>query len=128
MLMSAMIIWLDSRSAKLFELDKSGVQEKVLHTHGHSHPSQPHGHHSGGGHHPEADVLFKDLTHAIGGATEILVVGPGETKTHFKTYLEKHSRTLADKVVGVQTVDHPTDNQILELGRKFFKSYDLFHG
>lgn len=118
---STYVIWLDSQKAKIFKLDVAGVQESELHAHGHKHHEQPHGHHSGG-HHPEAEKLFKDLAHALHGATEILLLGPGEAKVHFKTYLGKHDHPLAEKIVGIQTVDHPTANQVLELARKFFKS------
>ena len=45
-----------------------------------------------------------------------------------KTYLEeKHTHTLGKAVIGVETVDHPTEGQLLEKARDFFRQYDLFH-
>jgi len=52
----------------------------------------------------------------------------GLAKDHFKTHLETHHTAgLAKRIIGMEVVDHPTDNQILAASRKFFKTYDLFN-
>lgn len=125
--MSAYVIWIDSVEAKLFNLSQKGQSPKHIHAHGHKHHKDPHGKHSEK-HHPESESVFKDLCPLIHDASEVLLIGPGEAKTAFKSYLDKHfSTTLAKKVVGVETVDHPTEPQIKEIARKFFKTFDLFH-
>lgn len=117
--MATYVIWLDSREAKVFKKDGSSTEIKHAHTHGKKHPSEPHGHH-GDGHHHEAISLFKDVAPTLVDASEILIFGPGEAKTQFQKYLVEHAPAVAKKIVGVETVDHPTDGQILEAARKFF--------
>lgn len=125
--MAAYVVWLDSREAKVFGLLPSGVEPHHVKAHGKKHHDQPHGKHQEA-HHPEAEGVFKELSAILKDASQVLLLGPGESKTHFKTYLERHSAgTLAKKIVGVETVDHPSDNQILEHARAFFKKYDLMH-
>ncbi len=122
--MSAYVIWIDSAEAKVFKLKAGAVETKHLHPHGHKHHIEPVGKkHT---HHPEWESLFKDVETHIGDASEILILGPGEAKTAFKSHLEKHAHGLASKVVGLETTDHPTENQILAHARKFFKASDLF--
>ena len=72
--------------------------------------------------------FFHEIALAIGASEELLVFGAGEAKTHFKTHLEKHHHTdLLKHLVGVEPLDHLTDNQILEAGRKYFKKYNTYH-
>lgn len=87
-------------------------------------------------HHTHADEtkgknsnkLFQDVASAVKEAQEILVLGPGQGKNHFIGFLkDHHAKDIANHVVGVETVDHPTDNQIMDYSRKFFKKFDLFH-
>ncbi|MEK6578144.1 MAG: translational machinery protein [Bdellovibrionota bacterium] len=127
--MAAYVVWIDSREAKVFKLSPEGTQIHHLHTHGKKHHSEPHGKQHATHHHPEWEILFKDVTQSIADAKEVLIMGPGEAKTHLKTHIETHHKhDLAKTIVGMQTVDHPTENQILAESRKFFKSFDTFQG
>jgi stalled ribosome rescue protein Dom34 len=121
--MATYVIWLDSREAKVFK--KVGATNEIVHahTHGKKHPTEPHGHHADG-HHREAITLFKEVAPSLSDASQILLLGPGEAKMHFQKYLVEHSPVVAKKIVGVETVDHPTDPQILEVAAKFFKKLD----
>lgn len=125
--MSAYVLWIDSKEAKLWELKPEGVQQRNVHLHGQKHPTHPHGH-SDKGHHPEAQKLFHSVAESLKGATELLVLGPGEAKNQFKKHLDEHHHTdLAKKVVGIEAVDtHLTEPQVLAHARKFFKTHDLF--
>jgi len=122
--MATYIIWLDSREAKVFKREGASEHIKHAHTHGKKHPSQPQGKHSEQ-HHPEQIALFKDVSATLGDASTILLMGPGEAKGHFKTYLNEHHAAIGKKVAGVETVDHPTDAQIHEIAAKFFKRLEL---
>ncbi len=125
--MDAYVIWLDSREAKVFKLAPTGVERKHLEGHGRKRHADPHGKHSEQ-HHPESEALFKDLAAALVDAGELLILGPGEAKTRFKGWLERHDpKGLAKRIVGVETVDHPKENEIVAKAREFFKHYDLFH-
>ncbi|MBI3556281.1 MAG: translational machinery protein [Deltaproteobacteria bacterium] len=117
---------MDSKEGKVFDLLPEGTKVRHLHTHGHKYKPQPGGDHNEA-HQHGLDGFFKQLADSIKDAKEVIVLGPSEAKVHFKSYLEKHfAHTLAKKIVAVETVDHPSDNQILAQARKFFKAYDAF--
>ncbi len=127
--MSAYVVWIDSREAKIFHLKPGKVDLKHLHAHGDEHTGKrAHGRRVDS-HHPGADKLFHEVAQEIQDATEVLIVGPGEAKGHLKKHFETHHHgALAQKVVGVEPMDHLTENQILAFARKFFKAHDLFTG
>lgn len=118
-IMATLIIWLDSREAKVFKREGGSETLTLVHSHGQKHHAQPHGKHTEM-HHPEAVALFKELIPAFHDASEVLLMGPGEAKTQFQKYIKDHHQAIAKKVVGVETVDHPTDGQIREIAKKFF--------
>jgi stalled ribosome rescue protein Dom34 len=75
--------------------------------------------------HKRTDRYFDDVVREIINADEILLMGPGQIKSQFNSFLARvYPYTLSAAVVATETVDHPTDNQILESSRKFFKSHD----
>jgi stalled ribosome rescue protein Dom34 len=121
--MSAHVVWIDSQEAKVFSLKPGKVDTQVLKAH-----------HSDGSHSKEnkeshENKFFHGVAKVLGGATEVLIVGPGDAKTHFKRHIDTHHHAeLAKHIVGVEPMDHPTDNQILAHARKFFKARDLFEG
>lgn len=126
--MSAFVISLSHEEASVFKLipTKNGGKPEVTHlkaTHHDHHTS--HTQDSVANH----DKFFANISSHLNGASEILLVGPGLAKTHFKNYLEKHSAELAKAVVGAESADthHLTENQVLAMARKFFKSYEMFH-
>jgi stalled ribosome rescue protein Dom34 len=93
------------------------------HTHDH-HQRDKHNQHTN----PDEDHFFHSLAEKLRDGDKILLMGPGMAKKHFMTHLQtKHHHGLDAKVVGVENADHPTDNQILEIARKFFHTYNLFH-
>lgn len=118
-------VWLDSEKAHLFALKTSGIEKSHVEKSGVDHHS-----HNKKDHHVDAglDHFFRALALRLKDAKQILILGPGLAKTHFKTYLETHhAADLAKKIVGMEASDHPTDNQVLASSRKFFATYDLFN-
>lgn len=120
--MSATVVWLDHKTAKLFKMVPGKMETENLHRD------------DGGGHeasHKKAmeEKYYHELAKRISAASEILLVGPGLAKQEFKHHLEKHHHeAIAKKVVGMETVDHPTEKQVLATARKFFKKFDLYAG
>ena len=122
-IMSTYVIWLDSEKAQIFDLKPAGVEKSHLEKSGKDHHTHNKKDHHGD---PSTEHFFHTLATKVADAHEILVLGPGQSKGHFKTHLENHHSALAKKVVGVENSDHPSDNQILASARKFFKTYDMF--
>jgi stalled ribosome rescue protein Dom34 len=122
--MAIYVVWMDSEKAELFNLGESGVvkssvKRKVIDHHTHNKKD----HHGD----PATEHFFNELMQKLNGVEELLLLGPSLAKAHFKSHLEKHNTRLAGKIVGMESSDHPTDNQILASARKFFKTYNLFH-
>lgn len=117
-------VWLDSEKAYVFNLKSSGVEKSHLEMKVRDHHT-----HNKKDHHedPAPEHFFHELAQKLAHANEILILGPGVAKTHFKSHLEVHHPTGLDKkVVGVESCDHPTDNQIVAYSKRFFKAHNLF--
>ena len=116
--MSACILWIDSENAKIFNIQASGIE---INTKKLQHIETKDAHHDSHKNNSE-EHFFHEVANAIGKPEEFLVFGAGLAKTHFKTHLEKHHHpALLKSLVGVESLDQVSDNQILEAGRKFFK-------
>lgn len=122
--MSACVIWIDSEHAKIFNIAAAGISKKLLKQNTVNPNSSHHDSHKQNA----EEHFFHEIASAIGNVEELLIFGAGMAKNHFKTHLEKHHHNqLAKHVIGVEALDHLTDNQILEASRKFFKKYNTFN-
>jgi len=72
--------------------------------------------------------FFGEVCDALAGITEVLVTGSKTTQADFKHYVEKHRPALAPQVVGYETVDHPTENQLVAMARQYFVKVDRMNG
>ncbi|MDB4997767.1 MAG: hypothetical protein JWM74_5199, partial [Myxococcaceae bacterium] len=68
--------------------------------------------------------FFRAVTDALQSAREILVLGPGTAKLELMKYVQKHTPALAAKIVGVQTIDHPTDRELVAYARSYLLAVD----
>ena len=116
------VVWVDHAQAHVihFNTEASAVQ-KV----GGSHP---HLHHksgaTGSGHAAPAHVLYRDVLSALGDAGEVLIVGPGSAKQELSRFAADQPGGWTQRIVGVETVDHPSDAQLLAYARKYFLHAD----
>ena len=46
----------------------------------------------------------------------------------FKHYADKHRATTAQRIVGYESVDHPSEKQLIALARQYFLKYDRMAG
>jgi len=60
----------------------------------------------------------------LGPVHEVLIVGPANAKLAFIKFLHKHDPATADKIVGVESIDHPSDGQLVRYARNYFRSAD----
>ena len=116
-------VWIDHQEAKIYHVDAATFEAKDIHApgrHVHRHPTVTADHK-----HPiDLQHFFKDVVHALEGAEEILIVGPATAKLELIKYVHKHLPALDHKIVGVETVDHPTDGQLVAYARKYFRKVD----
>jgi hypothetical protein len=115
------VVWIDHREARIFHFDRETMDTLVIH------PANPtkHLHHKaheiGSGNAAEDQNYYHSVAEALGDAEAILITGPADAKTELVKHIQAHDPKLADKIKGVETVDHPTDNQIVAYARKTFK-------
>ncbi len=120
--MSSFVVWIDSEHAKVFKMTEQGVEKSTVKNHSHEH----HGFNPRD-QHPDHSKYYHAVAEQLKGATEWLLVGPGQGKDQFKKHLEQHHHNdLAQKLLSTESMDHPTDPQILAHARKFFKHAHLF--
>jgi stalled ribosome rescue protein Dom34 len=121
------VVWIDHQQAKIFHFDASGSDlERVRSTHPHQHL-----HHkansSDSGHASPDMPFYKHVVEALLPAGAILITGPASAKSELGSYIKHKHPELAERISGVQTVDHPTDGQLLALGRSFFEKDERMH-
>ena len=71
--------------------------------------------------HPnDAKKFFQEVARSLEGTDAVLIVGPSSAKLEFLRYLQDHDKKLQGRVVGIETVDHPTDREIVAYARRYF--------
>lgn len=71
--------------------------------------------------HPDDTPLFARLSQVIIRCGKVLIVGPGSAKNELVSHLERnHPGAMAKHVIGIRTVDHPTDGALVALARTVF--------
>ncbi len=72
--------------------------------------------------HPDdAKRFFREVARSLDGADVVLIVGPSSAKLEFLKFVQDHDQMLQAKVAGVETLDHPTDREIVAYARRYFK-------
>ena len=121
------VVWIDHAEAHVLHFSREDVEKQLVHGKPHRHL-----HHKknaqASGREPEDQGYYHKAAEALAGAEEILVVGPANAKTEFVKHLEAHDPMIARKVVAVETVDHPSDGQLLAYARKHFRAIDRMRG
>lgn len=118
MLSNHVVAWIDHAQAHVIHFNPEAAETEVIKTHS-SHP-----HNKSNASTAESAHYFNAVASALNGAREILLVGPGLEKQAFMKHLEQHHHGVAKCVMGVETVDHPTDGQLLKYARKYFLKVD----
>ncbi len=118
-------VWLDHKEARVFTFNADAADESTVlappHNDHHKHTRGQEGLKE----HPEDSKRFyHGLAGSLLGAEALLVVGPGSGKLEFLRYLHSHHSALEAKVVGVETVDHPSDGQMVAYAKKYFAASD----
>jgi len=118
------IVWIDHAQARVLLFDRENVSTKVVHPSG----GTPHVHHKANsidsGHIREDQAYLHAVGQAMRNAAEILVAGPANEKLELMKHLARHDEALLDRVVCVQTSDHPTDGELLDHARRYFAIAD----
>jgi stalled ribosome rescue protein Dom34 len=123
------VIWLDHEQAKVFFFDKDTYGERDFHSPKHALTSHAkHNDRQRRGESKEQKDFFEAIAKTLGGVEEILVLGPGIAKTELLKHLHAREPKLAERVLAVETADHPTPGQIVAHARHYFRAKDQLLG
>jgi stalled ribosome rescue protein Dom34 len=118
------VVWIDHHEARVFHFSPTDVERLVLH------PDNPtrHIHHKansiGSGHAAEDQHFLHAAAEAIADAGAVLITGPANAKNELVKHIDQHDHELMKKIVGVETVDHPSDAQLVAHARHYFTAED----
>jgi hypothetical protein len=104
------VVWIDQKEARIFHVEPEAATESTVHA-----PHFVHRHPGGSDrakdHPDDARRFFQDVARVLLDAEGIIIVGP---------YVHKHDHLLEPKIIGVETMDHPTDGQIVAYAKHYF--------
>lgn len=103
------IAWIDEREAQILRLEDGIHCDQTI--------AAPEGTPASPG---ESDVFFAEVAAALKTAGEILVVGPSEIKKDFVKYMHKKDHGFDTRILGVETVEHPKDHQLVGYANRYF--------
>ena len=118
------VIWIDHHEARVFHFGPTDVEHLVLR------PDEPtrHIHHKansiGSGHAAEDHEFLGRVAESIADAKAVLVTGPANAKTELIKHIHHHQPKLMNIIVGVETVDHPSDGALVAFARRYFQAAD----
>jgi stalled ribosome rescue protein Dom34 len=115
------VVWIDHHTAQVLHFDAAHVQAQKVKART-DHTRQ---HHSGVRTEHE---FFGEVCDALAGVPEVLMTGSHTAQADFRRYVEKHRSALGPQIVGWETVDHPTEGQLLALARQYFLKHDRLTG
>lgn len=127
------VVWIDHTEARVFHVqpetpghpEPEPVDEATVLSPQHHFHRHPKGRGDPSPHPEDATHFFEEIAGSLAGADSVLIVGPSSAKLEFLKYVEdRRDPTLRAKIVGVETVDHPTDREIAGYARKYFKASD----
>jgi stalled ribosome rescue protein Dom34 len=118
------VVWIDHREARVFHFNAEDVERLVLHP---DHPTR-HIHHKansiGSGHASADHDYLHAVADSVADAGAVLITGPANAKTELVEHIRVHDPQLTKLIVGVETVDHPSDPQLVAHAKKYFMAAD----
>lgn len=117
-------IWIDHHETHIVSFNPDEASSEAVR----AHPAIKHTQHSAGKSRgwrtPEDPAFYEQVASKLGEFGEILIVGPANAKFALLKHLQAKHPELAEKIVGIETVDHPTDGQLANYARAYFHKKD----
>ncbi len=115
------VVTVDHHQAQVLQFDAEHVLAQKVKSH--SHHTKQHGNTVRTEH-----EFYADVCDALAGIPEVLVTGSRNAMADFRHYVETHRAPLAAHIVGWETIDHPTEGQLIAFARQYFVKYDRMAG
>lgn len=122
MMQNCAVVWIDHKEARIFHIEPDKVDSSVVaaplhHVH-HKHAQGE----SGGKEHPnDFKQFFREVAQALEGIEQVLIVGPSTAKLEFLRFVHHQEQALEPRIIGLETVDHPSDPQLIAYAKRYFK-------
>jgi stalled ribosome rescue protein Dom34 len=114
------VLWIDHKEARVFHFEAGAVDRTVVEAPHHLHRKHPKTPQSAREHPDDAKRFFHEVVRSLEDALALLIVGPGSAKLELLRYLHAHDPRLESAIVGIETVDHPTDKQLVAFATTYF--------
>src|ERR1700737_1682027 len=69
-------------------------------------------------------TIFTPVAESVADAGAVLLTGPPNAQAEVVEHIRVHDPQLTKLVVGVETVDHPSDSQLVAQAKKYFMAAD----
>ncbi len=123
------VVWIDHKEARVFHVQPEtaghvqpeAIDETTILSPQHLIHRHPKGRGEVKEHPDDAKRFFREVARSLDGADAVLIVGPSSAKLEFLKFVQEHDQTLQAKVAGIETLDHPTDREIVAYARRYFK-------
>lgn len=109
------VIWMDHCEAHVLMFDREHMQAQRI---------KSRSHHKHQGKDDDNSTFFAAIAAALTGAHEVLLAGPGLARNQFREWCSHHQPAVAAMIVDSVVADHPSDAQLVALGRQYFKKFD----
>ncbi len=126
------VIWIDHKEAHVFHVQREtvghvqpeAIDETTILSPQHLIHRHPKGRGEAKEHPDDAKRFFHEVARSLDGTDAVLIVGPSSAKFEFLRYVQDHDKELHARVVGIETVDHPTRGEIVAYARRYFLGSD----
>lgn len=115
------VVLIDHKSAEIIEFGADQVVKRKVRTH--LHETRQHGSAVRSEH-----EFFGEVCDELDGITEVLLAGGHTALADFRHFVEKHRPQVAARIAGHEIVDHPSENELVALARKYFVKHDKMVG
>lgn len=113
MTMNHAVVLIDHHHAQVIQFSADDVQAASIKEH--THYTRQHGSSVRSEH-----EFFAEVCDALSGIPAVMVTGSHTAQADFRHYVEKHRPEAMGKIVHWETVDHPSEGELVKLGRDYF--------
>jgi|SRR5690242_13054604 hypothetical protein len=118
------VVWIDHQETRIFEFGQTGIERHRIRAGGDGGTIHHKSGTVGSGHAPIDKHYLRAIVDALTPNHEILIVGHGTAKTELAHFIRDHAPALAPRIMGVETLDKPTEGEVVAFARKFFEMKD----
>lgn len=118
---SRAVVRIDHHTAQIIEFDANHTEAHTVKAHVHytrQHGSAVRSEHE----------FFSEVCAALESTPDFLIAGSHQAQADFRHYVEKHRSGMMKQISGWETVDSPSEGQLVALAKKHFLKKDQFQG